>query len=338
MPAEVWTEVQRITGCGLLVAAGAVPVGVAAWLLARRTGQPLLPPPKPWRVPWSGLEIIIVFLLTIALPGAIVAPLLSSSGFYPAVYGHDVPEKAWLPMRVVWTHTLFVAPWIGVLWLAARSLYPNWRPGRSSLAPRIALGVAGWLVLHPVVLAVHFTVNVVCLAIGAVPDHHPLEDSFRSGRPFIDQILFVANAAILAPWLEEVQVRGILLPWLLSRRYRVRVMLLITAFLAVPLSWNEDDGALPFRLGPVIFAFLLLIGAWLIPRFTRRKLRTIGAIYTSAAFFGVMHSTVWPTPIPLFVLGLGLGWLAVRTRGILAPVIVHGLFNAVSVLFVLRGP
>ena len=30
-------------------------------------------------------------------------------------------------------------------------------------------------------------------------------------------------------------------------------------------------------------------------------------------------------------------WLAVWTRGLLVPVLVHGLFNGVSVLFVLRG-
>ena len=51
----------------------------------------------------------------------------------------------------------------------------------------------------------------------------------------------------------------------------------------------------------------------------------------------MIHSNVWPSPIPLFVLGIGLGWLAVRTNGVLAPVIVHGLFNAVSVVFVLRS-
>jgi len=50
-----------------------------------------------------------------------------------------------------------------------------------------------------------------------------------------------------------------------------------------------------------------------------------------------VHSSVWPSPIPLFVLGLGLGWLAMRTRGVFVPVIVHGLFNAVSAVFVLRG-
>ena len=38
-----------------------------------------------------------------------------------------------------------------------------------------------------------------------------------------------------------------------------------------------------------------------------------------------------------FVLGLGLGWLAVRTNWLVVPVVVHALFNAVSVAFVLRG-
>jgi membrane protease YdiL (CAAX protease family) len=59
-------------------------------------------------------------------------------------------------------------------------------------------------------------------------------------------------------------------------------------------------------------------------------------VYATAAFFALLHP-VWPNPIPLFALGLGLGYLAVRTNGLLVPVLVHGLFNAVSVVFVLRG-
>ena len=57
----------------------------------------------------------------------------------------------------------------------------------------------------------------------------------------------------------------------------------------------------------------------------------------SALVFAAVHSAVWPTPIPLFALGLGLGVVAVRTNGVLAPAIVHMLFNTVSVLFVLSG-
>jgi membrane protease YdiL (CAAX protease family) len=69
----------------------------------------------------------------------------------------------------------------------------------------------------------------------------------------------------------------------------------------------------------------------------RRGKRHARGIYASAALFSLVHSGVWPSPIPLFFLGVGLGWLAVRTRGVLVPALVHGLFNAVSAIYVLRG-
>ena len=40
------------------------------------------------------------------------------------------------------------------------------------------------------------------------------------------------------------------------------------------------------------------------------------AIYGTSLLFAAMHSGVWPSPIALFVLGLGLGWLAYRTRSL----------------------
>ena len=43
-----------------------------------------------------------------------------------------------------------------------------------------------------------------------------------------------------------------------------------------------------------------------------------------------MHSFAWPSPVALFVLALGLGWLAHRTRSLAGPIVLHGLFNAVS--------
>jgi membrane protease YdiL (CAAX protease family) len=41
--------------------------------------------------------------------------------------------------------------------------------------------------------------------------------------------------------------------------------------------------------------------------------------------------------VPLFVLGLGLGYLVARTGSILPAVVLHGFFNAVSAVLVLRG-
>jgi membrane protease YdiL (CAAX protease family) len=54
------------------------------------------------------------------------------------------------------------------------------------------------------------------------------------------------------------------------------------------------------------------------------------AIFATAALFASVHASVWPTPIPLFILALGLGALAHRTRSLVGPIVLHGLFNGVS--------
>jgi membrane protease YdiL (CAAX protease family) len=46
--------------------------------------------------------------------------------------------------------------------------------------------------------------------------------------------------------------------------------------------------------------------------------------------FAAMHSSVWPTPVALLVLGLALGTLAARTKSLVGPIVVHALFNAVT--------
>lgn len=56
------------------------------------------------------------------------------------------------------------------------------------------------------------------------------------------------------------------------------------------------------------------------------------AVFGTALLFGMLHVGVWPTPIPLFVLGLGLGWLAWRTQSLVGPIVLHALFNAVGSL------
>jgi membrane protease YdiL (CAAX protease family) len=46
--------------------------------------------------------------------------------------------------------------------------------------------------------------------------------------------------------------------------------------------------------------------------------------------FASFHAQVWPSPIPLFFLGLGLGWLSYRTQSLIGPIVAHALFNAVA--------
>jgi membrane protease YdiL (CAAX protease family) len=47
--------------------------------------------------------------------------------------------------------------------------------------------------------------------------------------------------------------------------------------------------------------------------------------------FAASHN-VWPTPVPLLLLGLGLGWLASRTQSLVGPIVCHALFNGVACL------
>src|SRR5262249_39120688 len=136
---------------------------------------------------------------------------------------------------------------------------------------------------------------------------------------------------------EELYFRGILLPWALRRQARAWSVLLAAVALVGALCYSTNPSPAALTRGPFLFIVGLAGGGAGPGAFLRAERPTLGGIYASAALFAAVHSTVWPTPIPLFVLGLGLGYLAVRTRGVLVPAVVHGLFNVVSALFVLTG-
>jgi membrane protease YdiL (CAAX protease family) len=59
------------------------------------------------------------------------------------------------------------------------------------------------------------------------------------------------------------------------------------------------------------------------------------AILINGLFFAAMHSTIWPSPIPLFVLGTGLAWVTYRTSSLVGAITLHALFNSVAALTLL---
>jgi hypothetical protein len=61
-----------------------------------------------------------------------------------------------------------------------------------------------------------------------------------------------------------------------------------------------------------------------------QKGAALAAIFGASMLWALFHWSVWPTPIPLFFLGLGLGWLAYRTQSLLSAITVHVLFNSVA--------
>ncbi len=353
MPAEFWTEAAQMAKAAAIVAAVALPVGLLGWVVARRRSEPLLPACRPSRVPWGAFEVIAAFLIVFEVLRPVVLLLLASSGFFEQLYGPGFPEmqppagevaaevkaeqEAAMVLRQLWAGVLALPVQLGLLYGVRRALYPAWKPQATmGVASTLALAVAAWVVLTPLVLAFNFVVNFLFTLFDLPPESHQLTH-FESRLP-IDPAVFLFQVCVAAPLVEELVFRGVILSWLIGGRNPQGTLDApsglrpwLVAFLGAVFA------AMSGKPGPVIFAAVLIVGMVAVVVICHSKRRTVSAIYSSAMFFALVHSLVWPNPIPLFVFALGLGWLAVRTRGIVVPTIVHGLFNAVSAVYVLRG-
>src|SRR5262245_55627517 len=218
------------------------------------------------------------------------------------------------------------------------------------------LGVVAWLALAPTV----YLVNLVTLLIygalyGSQPPDHPLLDLLRrQGGSHAISVLILVESVVAAPIREELFFRGILQPWL-CRHPRGGALgfgwALLTGVVLRSAAVTEAGGARNLSLAaPAVLVALLIPVAWgLSDRLGRpdpraqfwwlaplanpeRRRRAVLGLFGSAVLFANVHSAVWPTPIALLPLGLGLGWLRLRTQRVLVPIVTHALFNAVACL------
>lgn len=357
MPAETLQEFSKLATSYAIVGGVAVPVAVASWLASRKLGRPLFPRQSPGRSRWNGFEVLFLFFFNIVLLSLLVVGL-QQAGFYRAVYGPEFPDPiatsdavgavagaaaesvlaeeaaSFQTVRAVWAG-LFAVPVLAGIVLALRAGKGAW-PGvdPAGIPGRIAVGVVAWAVFTPLVFAVYGLTDLVISAIGGEIERHPMT-RLGVGESTFDQLLFAASVCVAAPLTEEILFRGILVRWACGRGYRPWLVMVGAVGLAILGSGEIRSPAVAFAvLLPVGLGGVILVGK---PAMSRGFALRAGGIWASAALFAMAHSAVWPTPVPLFFLGLGLGFLALRTRGILACVVAHGLFNAVSFVYLLRG-
>lgn len=104
-------------------------------------------------------------------------------------------------------------------------------------------------------------------------------------------------------------------------------------------GWFEDAGRPP-RLDVRWLAALAVIAAPLAEEFIfrglifgglRRSLGLLPSILMSAALFAIMHPPV--SMAPVFVLGVATAYVYDRTRSLLAPVLVHAIYNGAVLYF-----
>jgi membrane protease YdiL (CAAX protease family) len=357
VPESVFDQVATLVAAFGVVAAFAALLAGAARVLAR--GEQILPPWRRWPSSLTGVDVFVLFLASqlvmfgwvavfdrLAVADVVATvPAVVPDGVGGAVGGPGYVGAAGMAgERRFWTGAFAQAaalPTFLLAWWAlhratgGRRTTPAPRPGR--FAADVVAGVLAWAVVTPATFAVFIASLWVQQRFGGTADEHPLKLA-GAGESVGRIAVFFASACVFPAVYEELVFRRILLPWAVGRTDRPWFVMVLAAGLTVLLSVGRDGS----KAGPIGFAALLIVGLYVLQRAYsgsgRFATRTAGGIYASAALFGLLHSHVWPTPIPLFVFGLGVGYVAARTRSVWPAVVTHGLFNAVSAVVVLRGP
>jgi membrane protease YdiL (CAAX protease family) len=301
-------------------------------------------PPQRWRaVTWNGWHCGVACIALIAIPELVTAVIDP-----PTIQGRLVASLIATPLVIL-------AWWlvIGAIGGARRDQLgltaSGWRK-------ETLLGIRAWLVVSAAVYLVNLVTLVVYGALcGSQPPEHPLLEVLKQqgAAPAVAAVILI-ESVIAAPIREEVLFRGILQPWL-GRHPRGGAIGFGWAILAGvvfrSMAVSESGVARTLSLaGPAVLAASLMPVAWWLAdqlarpdpparllwiaplRDPEARRRAVLGVFGSAVLFANVHSVVWPTPIPLVVLGLGLGWLALRTQRLLAPIVLHALFNTVSCL------
>jgi membrane protease YdiL (CAAX protease family) len=218
------------------------------------------------------------------------------------------------------------------LGLALLVFFVREKPKVNGLVGDIHSGLRGFLILTPFVFAVFSLALALCLFFAEPREEHP----FANDPPHtaFQIVCLILAACVAAPMLEELAFRGLLLPWARRRSWRpVAIFLCAAAVLVASKGWDHR-GVILFLIDLTVLMGFIYFGREI---WKKWPARTASSIFATAALFGAMHIGVWPTPIPLTVLGIGLGLLTIRTGSVRPAIVVHALFNLVAVLILLCG-
>jgi membrane protease YdiL (CAAX protease family) len=313
-------------------------VGWLRWVV-RRPPSWLLPPQRHRLVPWQGSQVWAFFLAARYIIPLSVAALLTFTHALSRVYGPEFlsrGEELDQSRLSIWA-TALAAPLSVALLLALMKLdgahaYQAGITGHR-LAQDILLGGLSFCVLTPFIRGVNSALALVWRMWVTVPGEHPLTRLAQPEALPIDWVIGLTAAVICAPILEELLFRGVLQPWCSRERHggdiAVAVALGLSAYsVSIPLYRATGLRSGLIAAAPLLFALAMLpVYAWLRARY---RSATVNGLFGVALMFGVAHSGVWPSPVALTLLGVGLGILYYRTQSLVPVVVTHALFNGLS--------
>jgi membrane protease YdiL (CAAX protease family) len=303
-------------------------------------------------VPWSGAEILAVYFASVVWPVLLYGWFLRG-GWYSWFYGNDflthlqeadaVAQKQGQFRLQLWAVSAALPLQVlsALLILRAGS---GTRPADIGLTHRrlgvqALAGVIGAVVLVPGVYGIQALVIWLVHVLGWPSQEHTFTTLWQQPLYPVERVLVIIIATIGAPMWEEVFFRGIVQPWVIHRRLGGVVALLAAGGWTLVVlrdrlreAAGEGPSDLLIELVPilVLLALAAVYGLLLLWRW-----RLASGLFASAVLFAWVHVSVWPSPIPLVWLALGLGWLALKSGSLVGPMVLHALFNAVACLLLL---
>lgn len=325
-----WIEGMQLMFSWLMLATVCVAI-LAGIRLTAVQGFRLLSPARQRAVPWSGPVIVVIGFLVLFFVPALVHQVLSL-----------VTPRDW---AALWT-TIAAFPLNVVIVLLVTRHHSGARLYQLGLTrhrcrENVALGCLAWLAFSPLVLGLNLLITAALSRwLNVRPEEHPLVRLLRDQPNPGAWILLLASALVAAPFLEELLFRGLVLRWLTRHRggagWVVAWALFFTMYhrFSHLLEGFQSHGwaGMMRESGPLAFVLVGAVGLLAVSSPGPR------AVYASALLFGALHAFAWPTPIPLFVLGLVLGQLSLRTQSLVGPIIMHAMFNGVACVMLMTMP
>jgi membrane protease YdiL (CAAX protease family) len=273
-----WQELlDTAPAYGIVAGVGGLGVVLLAMLTPALRGR-WLPLVRIRPISWKGIDVIIAFFLVNAVPG-LVAERLRASGFFYWLYeGEEGP--AMRGREMLWTAPLAVPLVLGLVFLGLQLLRGT-RMAEVGLSPvsagvNVTLGYGLWLLLTPLVLVIHTV--ALQLTPGEWVEKHVLDQMAEQGMAISEWVLMLLLAVVLAPLLEEILFRGLLLPWQLRRGWEAQATIgFCTLLFAGLLGARVQGEQLSYNTGPVLFALIMLPGAFVVSSWSGRRRGAAGA-------------------------------------------------------------
>lgn len=313
------------------------------WILARwRRGEAIVATEPRRPVPWRGVEVVLIigFLMALTIGGAVLSPR------------EDKPlelDDFATTFLVGAGFNIALAAVVGMLLAVVRGA-----DGRDlGLVPKLpddlVVGGVGWLAALVPVYALQ--VALVYL-VADERQTHPLIETLVESRRIDVMLVAVFAAVIVAPIVEEFFFRVVLQGWLEKRIAPEGGVEPV----AIDAQMEGPDATAPCdALGPL--APVEIETPWdafrapQVDLGTRRNgangvadgvtsfrgWRGILPVGISSFLFAAGHAGTWPDPLPLFVLALVLGYVYRQTHRLWPSVVLHMLFNGLSLAVVWFG-